>query len=190
MDFINIYILQDCNILSNDISRLSTLLTGEKRIRFINAIKEETKRKIIYSTLLSYYTLRHHGIKKEIAQKVFNTSDYLINIKEIYHSNSHSKKVYIQVIAKDSIAVDIEKYINRPNNVYELLHSKTKSEFYYKWLKKECVIKIGNEENKFFRVFFYKDYIYGIMSNNQKIKKHIVSFKDITNQLKQDKLFF
>ena len=73
-------------------------------------------------TKVRYYTLRHHGIKKEIAQKVFNTSDYLINIKEIYHSNSHSKKVYIQVIAKDSIAVDIEKYINRSNNVYELLH--------------------------------------------------------------------
>lgn len=190
MDFISIYILHDNNMFLDKIMRLNILLSGDKKRRFIDAVQTETKRKIICSTLLSYYALRHHGIKKEIAKEVFNTSDYLLSISEVFHSNSHSKNVYIQVISKKSIAVDIEKYIERSSNIYGLLQTETMLEFYSRWLEKECTIKIGNLTEKNFRVFFYKNYIYGIMSENQNVKRKIVTIEDIFKQLKQDKLYF
>lgn len=156
-----------------DVDPFMSLLKGDrlKRYKYANSI--ESKRKILLATILHYYVLRNNNFSHCKAMNLLS-SNYISNKPQNY-SNSHSKKLFIEVFSKNNkeVSIDVEmmrdrsvelyKYFFKKHKIKRNLSISIKRDFYLNWIKYEIGIKLKIEDWQSLKIKLleYDNYLIG-----------------------------
>jgi hypothetical protein len=162
-------------------------LSEGKKIRYDMSTFEDTKRSIIFSSILSYYSVRVFGVELEQSCEVFAKSDYEVNTPKLTHSNAHCNDMYVEVIqpGDEKIGIDIEEMRSRDPRIYHRMGTNSKKEFYIRWGQRECVIK-SKSESDHFQTFTINNYLVTVLGVDADFDVIRVNREDIFNQVKKD----
>ena len=142
MSNIEIFIYKDTG------EALENTLFGQRLERYNQAIREETKRKLIVGSQVIFQVLRLYNLSDQLLLQAFAKSAHEIENLPFYVSFSNSDLFHVLAISKTPVGIDAEVLRNRSDFVYDTYLGKgdkdcKKKFFYKKWLEKEAKFKIS-----------------------------------------------
>lgn len=141
-----IYIVRDDG---TKLDGLISLLGPLRRSRYEAAYSDSSKRQILISAILHFWISKvQFGYLPELDARSVNK----MVLKDKFHSNSHSGKMYTEIISDEGpISIDLEELVPRNDQTIKMYLKKhgiknyTLENFYKAWIMFELGFKLGDD---------------------------------------------
>lgn len=177
-----------------ELKQFEYLLKKKRKKRYLGALREQTKRKLLVGSLFNGYVFNKLDQKKQLGKKVLSDSIYPFSGENnFYFGVGNSSYGHVLITSHSSVSVDIELYKDRNEAVYNtflkinVVDDRNKKElFYRRWLEKECLEKMGESDiENTMKYLTFEEYIVGVyVPKKEEVKIIQIDFKNVADYYK------